>query len=119
MHVWPPPAWAVAPSKDELIMDEFEKRDNRRAPPKEKNENVFKKDDESTVASEQPNVDEHGNVVVTYRQALGKEKKKKDGDESDDDDGCDLGVLKCRGAFTSLDGLVSISRCRGWFLFRY
>ena len=39
------------------------------------------------MASEQPNVDEHGNVVVTYRQALGKEKKKRDGDESDDDDG--------------------------------
>ena len=51
LHVWPPPAWAVAPSADELIMDEFEKRDNRRAPPKEKNENVFKKDDESTVRS--------------------------------------------------------------------
>ena len=28
----------------------------------------------------------------------------------------DLGVLKCCGAFTSLDGLVAISRCRGWFL---
>ena len=47
------------------------------------------------MASEQPNVDEHGNVVVTYRQALGKEKKKKDGDESDDDDGCDLRALRC------------------------
>ena len=45
-------------------------------------------DDESTVASEQPNVDEHGNVVVTYRQALGKEKKQKAGDD-DDDDGAD------------------------------
>ena len=44
------------------------------------------------VASEQPNVDEHGNVVVTYRQALGKEKKKKDGDDSDDDDGRARGV---------------------------
>ena len=44
-------------------------------------------DDESTVASEQPNVDEHGNVVVTYRQALGKEKKKRDGDDSDESDG--------------------------------
>ena len=49
LHVWPPPAWAVAPSADELLMDEFERRDHRRAPPKEKNENVFKKDDESTV----------------------------------------------------------------------
>ena len=29
----------------------------------------------------------------------------------------DLGVPSCGGAFTSLDGLVSISRCRGWFLF--
>ncbi len=46
-------------------------------------------DDESTVASEQPNVDEHGNVVVTYRQALGKEKKQKAGDDDDDDDGAD------------------------------
>ena len=71
------------------------------------------------MASEQPNVDEHGNVVVTYRQALGKEKKKRDGDDSDDDDGCDLGVLKCRGAFTSLIRLVSIRRGRGWFFFRF
>ena len=40
------------------------------------------------MASEQPNVDEHGNVVVTYRQALGKEKKKEGRDrQSDDDDG--------------------------------
>jgi len=30
----------------------------------------------------------------------------------------DRGVPSCRGAFTSLDGLVSISRCRGWFLCR-
>ena len=29
---------------------------------------------------------------------------------------CDLRVLKCRGAFTSLDGLVSIRRARGWSL---
>ena len=70
------------------------------------------------MASEQPNVDEHGNVVVTYRQALGKEKKKRDGDDSDDDDGRDLRVVKCRGAFTSLDGLVAIARCRGLFLRR-
>jgi hypothetical protein len=173
LHAWPPPAWAVAPSAAELRMDAFEGRDNRRAPPKEKNENVFKKvsdsvsvsevfrtsssrrwrrrdvtppqrrrcgrqsvyasreraatvsrrcrstqDDESTVASEQPNVDEHGNVVVTYRQALGKEKKKRDGDDSDDDDGCDLGVLKCRGAFTPSMRLVAIARCRGSFLRR-
>ena len=27
------------------------------------------------------------------------------------------GVPSCCGAFTSLDGLVSIARCRGWFLF--
>ena len=71
------------------------------------------------VVAFEPNVDEHGNVVVTYRQAPGKEKKKKDGDESDDDDGCDLRVLKCRGAFTPSTRLVSISRCRGWFLFRF
>ena len=31
---------------------------------------------------------------------------------------CDLRVLRCGGAFTSLDGLVSIARCRGSFLFR-
>ena len=31
---------------------------------------------------------------------------------------CDLGVLKCRGAFTSFKRLVSIRRGRGWFLFR-
>ena len=43
LHVWPPPAWAVAPSAAELRMDAFEGRDHRRAPPKEKNENVFKK----------------------------------------------------------------------------
>ena len=30
----------------------------------------------------------------------------------------DLGVLKCRGAFTSSIRLVFISRCRGWFIFR-
>ena len=54
LHVWPPPAWAVAPSADELLMDEFERRDHRRAPPKEKNENVFKKDDESTARSRRP-----------------------------------------------------------------
>ena len=62
------------------------------------------------MASEQPNVDEHGNVVVTSRQALGKEKKKRDGDDSDDDDGRDLRVLKCRGAFTPSTRLVSIRR---------
>ena len=44
------------------------------------------------MASEQPNVDEHGNVVVTYRQALGKEKKKRDGDDDEDDDGRARGV---------------------------
>ena len=27
-----------------------------------------------------------------------------------------LSVLKCRGAFTSLDGLVAIRRARGWSL---
>ena len=32
--------------------------------------------------------------------------------------GAYLRVLRRCGAFTSLDGLVSISRCRGWFLFR-
>ena len=32
---------------------------------------------------------------------------------------CDLGVLRCCGAFTSLDGLVAIARCRGWSLFRF
>ena len=31
----------------------------------------------------------------------------------------DLGVPSCGGAFTSLIRLVSISRCRGWFLFRF
>ena len=31
---------------------------------------------------------------------------------------CDLGVLRCCGAFTSLIRLVSNTRCRGWFLFR-
>ena len=36
----------------------------------------------------------------------------------DDFPRCDLRVLKCRGAFTSLDGLVPISRCRGSFLRR-
>ena len=30
---------------------------------------------------------------------------------------CGLRVLRCCGAFTSLDGLVSIARCRGWFHF--
>jgi len=30
---------------------------------------------------------------------------------------CDLGVLKCCGAFTSLIRLVSTRRGRGWFLF--
>ena len=30
---------------------------------------------------------------------------------------CDLGVLKCCGAFTSFKRLVSIRRGRGWFLF--
>ena len=29
------------------------------------------------------------------------------------------GVLRCCGAFTSLDGLVAIARCRGWFCFRF
>ena len=31
---------------------------------------------------------------------------------------CDLGVPRCCGAFTPSTRLVSISRCRGWFLFR-
>ena len=31
----------------------------------------------------------------------------------------DLGVLKCRGAFTSFKRLVSIRRGRGSFLFRF
>ena len=30
---------------------------------------------------------------------------------------CDLGAPSCGGAFTSFKRLVSISRCRGWFLF--
>ena len=30
---------------------------------------------------------------------------------------CDLGVLRCCGAFTSLIRLVSNTRCRGWLLF--
>ena len=34
------------------------------------------------------------------------------------DRGRDLRVLKCRGAFTPSTRLVSISRCRGWFLCR-
>ena len=32
---------------------------------------------------------------------------------------CGLRVLRCCGAFTSLDGLVAISRGRGWFLSRF
>merc|ERR1712091_664007 len=32
---------------------------------------------------------------------------------------CDLRVLRCCGAFTSLDGLVAVSRCRGWSLRRF
>ena len=32
---------------------------------------------------------------------------------------CDLRVLRCCGAFTSLDGLVAIARGRGSFLFRF
>ena len=52
LHVWPPPAWAVAPSAAELAMDAFEGRDNRRAPPKEKNENVFKKVSDSVSVSD-------------------------------------------------------------------
>ena len=28
------------------------------------------------------------------------------------------GVPSCCGVFTSLDGLVAIARCRGWFVFR-
>jgi len=32
---------------------------------------------------------------------------------------CDLGVLRCCGAFTPSTRLVFISRCRGWFLFRF
>ena len=31
---------------------------------------------------------------------------------------CDLGVPSCCGVFTPSTRLVSISRCRGWFLFR-
>ena len=31
---------------------------------------------------------------------------------------CDLGVPLCRDAFTPSTRLVSISRCRGWFLFQ-
>ena len=31
---------------------------------------------------------------------------------------CDLGVPRCCGAFAPSTRLVSISRCRGWFLFR-
>ena len=30
---------------------------------------------------------------------------------------CDLGVLKCGGAFTSFKRVVSRRGCRGWFLF--
>ena len=37
----------------------------------------------------------------------------------DEMDMCDLGVLKCRGAFPALDGLVSIARRRGWSLFGF
>ena len=37
----------------------------------------------------------------------------------DEMDMCDLRVLKCRGAFTSLDELVSTSRCRGWSHFGF
>ena len=52
LHAWPPPAWAVAPSAAELAMDAFEGRDHRRAPPKEKNENVFKKVSDSVSVSD-------------------------------------------------------------------
>ena len=31
---------------------------------------------------------------------------------------CDIGVPRCCGGFTSSIRLVSIRRCRGWFLFR-
>ena len=34
-------------------------------------------------------------------------------------EGCARGVPSCCGGFTSLDGLVAISRWRGWFLFRF
>ena len=34
-----------------------------------------------------------------------------------DTEAYDLGVPSCRGVFTSFKRLVSISRCRGWFLF--
>ena len=36
----------------------------------------------------------------------------------DEKNECARGVPSCCGAFTSLDGLVSIRRGRGWFLFR-
>ena len=48
--------------------------------------------------------------IVRYNRVLSDEEKAEDREE------CARGVPY--GAFTSLDGLVAISRCRGWFLFR-
>ena len=44
-------------------------------------------------------------MVVTYRQALGKEKKKRDGDDSDDDDGLLRGEVEDYQPLTFLDTL--------------
>ena len=60
-------------------------------------------------------------VVVRVRPLSRKEIQ--DGHDeatkADEDSGADRGVLTCCGAFPSLLGLVSNTRCRGSFLFRF
>ena len=54
-----------------------------------------------------------------HRKTLEQTARRKPGsDKKGTDHTCDLRVLKCCGAFTSLLGLVSIARRRGWFLCR-
>ena len=55
--------------------------------------------------------------VRRIRRVLDKKSREHGGTEGTYLREHDLGVLKCRGAFTSLDGLVSMRRGRGWFLF--
>ena len=63
----------MAPSAAELRMDAFEGRDNRRAPPKEKNENAFKKVSDSVsflnVSELQVRVDGVG-ATLRHRDAV-------------------------------------------------
>ena len=47
-----------------------------------------------------------------------QEQRRAELDEMAKQERCDRGVLRCCGAFTSLDGLVAIARGRGSFLFR-